>query len=95
MTDVMASRSAAGPEPRVTPGEDFRGRRTSPTRGQASRRGQLVAWAFLGPFMVAFLLFVIWPLIHGIYLSLTDQSRTGGGGSFIGLENYSEALADP
>ncbi|WP_218221131.1 carbohydrate ABC transporter permease [Nesterenkonia sp. Act20] len=95
MTDVMAGRSAAGPEPRVTPGEDSKGRRTSPTRGQASRRGQLVAWAFLGPFMAAFLLFVIWPLIHGIYLSLTDQSLTGAGGSFVGLENYSEALSDP
>ncbi|WP_022873509.1 carbohydrate ABC transporter permease [Nesterenkonia alba] len=94
MTDVTADRSAVAPEPETVeegPGISTAGR----TRGQARRANQLIAWAFLAPFMLAFFLFVIWPLAHGIYLSMTDQSLTGAGGSFIGLENYAEALSDP
>ncbi|MGJ9406506.1 carbohydrate ABC transporter permease [Nesterenkonia aurantiaca] len=94
MTDVMADRSAVGPDPEVTPGAASGPRPAPPTQRQARRRGQLAAWAFLAPFMVSFVLFVIWPLVHGVFLSLTDQSLTGSGGSFIGLQNYSEALSD-
>ncbi|WP_203135438.1 carbohydrate ABC transporter permease [Microbacterium sp. JZ31] len=61
-----------------------------------TRRGeQLVGWAFLAPFLVAFVLFLVWPVVHGLYLSFTDQSLTGAGGAFIGFANYAEALADP
>jgi multiple sugar transport system permease protein len=69
---------------------DFRDRRTT-----GSGRDQLVSWAFLAPFLIAFVLFLAWPIIHGIYLSFTDQSLTGAGGSFIGFANYAEALSDP
>ncbi|OAZ40203.1 sugar ABC transporter permease [Microbacterium arborescens] len=54
-----------------------------------------MAWTFLAPFLAAFLLFLVWPLLHGLYLSFTDQSLTGAGGSFIGIANYVEALGDP
>lgn len=54
-----------------------------------------VAAGFLAPFMLAFFLFVIWPMAHGIYLSFTDQALTGAGGSFVGFENYAEAFTDP
>lgn len=90
MTDVVADRSAIGPQSEVVPAAA-----PAMTARRSRRRGQLIAWAFLAPFMAAFLLFVVWPLIHGIYLSMTDQSLTGAGGSFIGLENYTEALGDP
>ncbi|MEV7632404.1 sugar ABC transporter permease [Microbacterium sp. NPDC089318] len=59
------------------------------------RREQLVSWAFLAPFLIAFALFLIWPILHGIYLSFTDQSLTGAGGGFVGVANYAEALGDP
>lgn len=59
------------------------------------RREQLVSWAFLTPFLIAFALFLIWPILHGIYLGFTDQSLTGAGGGFVGLANYAEALGDP
>lgn len=54
-----------------------------------------VAWGFLTPFLIAFLLFLVWPIIHGIYLSFTNQSLTGAGGAFVGFANYAEALTDP
>ncbi len=63
--------------------------------GGGSRREQLVSWAFLTPFMIAFVLFLVWPIVHGIYLSFTDQSLTGTGGGLVGFANYAEALSDP
>ena len=63
--------------------------------GSSRNREQLISWAFLAPFLLAFVLFLAWPIVHGIILSFTDQSLTGAGGSFIGFANYAEALADP
>lgn len=58
------------------------------------RRDHLAGYAFMAPFLILFALFLVWPVIHGLYLSLTDQSLTGHGGQFIGLANYLEAFAD-
>lgn len=58
------------------------------------RRDHLAGYAFMAPFLILFALFLVWPVIHGLYLSLTDQSLTGNGGQFIGLANYFEAFAD-
>ncbi|MFE7195014.1 carbohydrate ABC transporter permease [Microbacterium oxydans] len=73
------------------------GSRTTPRgrRAGSRNREQLISWAFLAPFLVAFALFLVWPIIHGIILSFTDQSLTGAGGSFIGFANYAEAFTDP
>ncbi|WBO66524.1 carbohydrate ABC transporter permease [Streptomyces camelliae] len=50
---------------------------------------------FVAPFLLLFTVFVIWPLLRGVYLSFTDANITGQGESFIGLGNYREALEDP
>ncbi|WP_091227507.1 carbohydrate ABC transporter permease [Microbacterium sp. 3J1] len=73
------------------------GSRTTPRgrRAGSRNREQLISWAFLAPFLVAFVLFLVWPIIHGIILSVTDQSLTGAGGAFVGFANYAEALTDP
>ncbi|WP_221356263.1 carbohydrate ABC transporter permease [Streptomyces beigongshangae] len=65
--------------------------------GRAVRRGQGFqhgAW-FVAPFLVLFALFVIWPLLRGVYLSFTDANISGDATSFVGLDNYREALDDP
>jgi multiple sugar transport system permease protein len=65
-------------------------------RGRQSRQGgNLAGWAFLAPFLVFFALFMVWPILYGIYLSFTDQSLAGTGGSLVGFANYAEALSDP
>ncbi len=64
---------------------------TAPRR--ASRKSG-AGYAFMAPFLVLFLLFLVWPVLHGIYLSFTDQSLTGNGGELIGFANYAEAFAD-
>ncbi|MFJ2504114.1 carbohydrate ABC transporter permease [Microbacterium sp. AGC62] len=73
------------------------GSRTTPRgrRAGSRNREQLISWVFLAPFLVAFALFLVWPIIHGFILSFTDQSLTGAGGSFIGFANYAEAFVDP
>jgi multiple sugar transport system permease protein len=49
---------------------------------------------FVAPFLALFALFVIWPLLRGVYLSFTDANISGDGASFVGLDNYREALHD-
>ncbi|MFE9623319.1 carbohydrate ABC transporter permease [Streptomyces sp. NPDC006527] len=49
---------------------------------------------FVAPFLVLFALFVIWPLLRGVWLSFTDANISGEGASFVGLDNYREALKD-
>ncbi|MFC4137715.1 MULTISPECIES: carbohydrate ABC transporter permease [unclassified Microbacterium] len=72
------------------------GRAASPRRRHAGGRDeQLVSWAFLAPFLIAFVLFMAWPILHGFYLSFTNQSLTGAGGDLVGGANYAEALTDP
>ena len=64
--------------------------------GRRSRQGgNLAGWAFLAPFLVFFALFMVWPILYGIYLSFTDQSLAGTGGALVGFANYAEALTDP
>jgi multiple sugar transport system permease protein len=50
-------------------------------------------FAFLLPALIFTGLFVLFPLLHLFYLSLTDTSLMGGG-KFVGLANYSKALGD-
>ena len=83
-TSTMSNRAAAAPTIAVTT--------TPPVRKR--RRDHVAGYAFMAPFLVLFVVFLVWPVIHGIYLSFTDQSLTGNGGQFIGFANYIEAFAD-
>ncbi|MEU7469584.1 sugar ABC transporter permease [Streptomyces sp. NPDC044984] len=46
------------------------------------------------PFLVLFALFMLWPLVQGAWMSLTDTSLSAHDPSFVGLDNYTEALGD-
>lgn len=48
---------------------------------------------FLIPFIIVAVLFLIVPILYGLWLSFTSQSLMGNGG-WIGLENYKEAFGD-
>ena len=79
---------------------DRRAHGNAPSRparpGYPSRRSRdnLTGWAFAAPFLVFFLVFLVWPILYGFYMSLTGKSLTGANDSLIGLANYAEALAD-
>jgi len=66
--------------------------RVATGRGVARRRS-LVGWGFIGPFLAVFALVFLAPIGYAIYLSLF-RNRLIGGNSFVGLDNYAQALQD-
>jgi ABC-type sugar transport system permease subunit len=44
--------------------------------------------------MIAYAIFVIWPIITGLQMSFTDASLLGGASNFVGLDNYRGLMKD-
>jgi multiple sugar transport system permease protein len=64
------------------------------SRGRVSqRRGWLVVWPFVLPFLFFYGLFLIYPAIQVVLLSFTN-SDLAGRGQFIGPANYLELAVD-
>lgn len=57
------------------------------------RRTRWIGLAYLAPALLFVALFVMWPLAHLVWLSLTSESLLGGG-EFVGFENYTKAFTD-
>jgi multiple sugar transport system permease protein len=62
-------------------------------------RRLLVAFGFLGPFYVPFLLFFVAPILYAVFESTMSMERTGGvmgtvSEQFTGLRQYSQVLTD-
>ncbi len=73
---------------------------TGPFKASAARRGGLAreavgAYLYLLPTLFVLFLFVYWPLLQSLYLSLHDWNLLRRGGPFVGLENYLRVLSDP
>jgi multiple sugar transport system permease protein len=60
----------------------------------STRRNAYVGLAWLAPTLAFIGLFVLWPMAHLVWLSFTSTSLLGGG-DWVGLANYREALTDP
>ncbi|MFF9690837.1 carbohydrate ABC transporter permease [Streptomyces sp. NPDC014623] len=71
----------AAAEPRPSPPPARRGRRS------------WTGWGFLGPFAAVFALVFLAPLAYSVHLSLFRDQLVGGT-TFVGLDNYSQALQD-
>ncbi|MGW6843311.1 carbohydrate ABC transporter permease [Streptomyces sp. NPDC054958] len=66
----------------------------SPPRSRSrGRRNALVGWGFAGPFAAVFTLVFLAPIGYAFYLSLM-RDRLIGGTSFVGADNYVQALGD-
>lgn len=55
---------------------------------------EIGAISFLAPFLIIFLIFFIWPVLNGIYVSLHEW-RILGKVEFVGIENYIKVLSSP
>jgi multiple sugar transport system permease protein len=65
-----------------------------PPRPPAPRnRRSWTGWGFIGPFVTVFALVFLAPLAYSIYLSLFRDQLIGGT-TFVGLDNYQQALTD-
>lgn len=65
--------------------------------GARARLGRMLqhgGW-FVAPFLVLYGLFVLLPVLRGVWLSFTDAEISGGSADFVGLANYREAFSDP
>ncbi|AXK44340.1 carbohydrate ABC transporter permease [Brachybacterium saurashtrense] len=71
---------------------------TTSTRSVPTRRRRKddtkLALLFIAPASVGLLVFLVWPLLTGIYYSFTEYT-TLTPPQWVGLENYSRLLADP
>lgn len=59
------------------------------------RREEVAAYVLLSPYLLAFVLFMVYPSIQGLYLSFTDARLGRVDAKLIGLENYLYVLTDP
>ncbi|MGN6761553.1 MAG: carbohydrate ABC transporter permease [Leifsonia sp.] len=77
--------------------------RTARPRGASpirrARSSSLIAWAFMAPFGVVFLLFTALPIVISLATSFTDMRstdlRTPFNVDFVGIQNYLALLSDP
>ena len=56
------------------------------------RREALVAWLFVSPTVVGFLIFFVGPLLAVFYYATTEWNLLSGESTFIGFENFADAL---
>ena len=65
-------------------------------KGDTARRTDFTGYLFVLPFLIAYGLFLVWPVILGLRMSFFDWSLVGTGTTdFLGLANYRELFADP
>ncbi|THA71009.1 sugar ABC transporter permease [Streptomyces sp. A0958] len=86
MTTTAPAGAAAPPQqpPSSTP--------AAPRRRRSLTRG---GGLFVLPFLVLFGLFLVWPVVQGLWMSLTDASLSLRDTEFVGFANYTEAFGDP
>lgn len=56
-------------------------------------RRDLGAYAFLLPYLLAFAMFTVIPVVFGVYVSLHKWSEVSGNQGFVGLGNYTSLLS--
>jgi multiple sugar transport system permease protein len=78
----------------TSPGSVRRTHATPPIRRRRRRDDRKIALVFIAPASVGLLVFLIWPLISGIYYSLTEYT-TLTPPKWVGLDNYRAMFADP
>jgi multiple sugar transport system permease protein len=64
------------------------------TRRQRARSDAGLAWLFIAPALIGFLIFFIWPTLRGIYLSFTSFNLLTPP-EWTGLDNYVRMVNDP
>jgi multiple sugar transport system permease protein len=77
-TDVVAAEPVADREVKARKG--------------SGRRDDLAAWLFLAPYLALFLVFVIAPILLGLWISLHSWNFVLPTKPFVGIDNYKDLL---
>lgn len=59
--------------------------------GAGRKKGRWVHFAFIGPHLIVFIIFVFIPIVFGIYVSFTQWDLIGAP-KWVGLDNFKEIL---
>ena len=59
-----------------------------------NRANQIRPWLFLAPALIALGLYLAYPVVETLRLSLTER-LPGGGSTFVGLDNYRQMAGEP
>lgn len=70
-------------------------RRSKKRRLTHKQREILWAGIFLSPWFIGFFVFMVGPMLWSLWLSFTDYDPLLPETTFLGLDNYREAIADP
>jgi multiple sugar transport system permease protein len=89
MANELAVEAVSRPGAGMPPRRGRAGGRTA-GRGVAAPRRTGIAYLFLAPFLVLFIVFVAAPAVFGLWISLTNWSPFRASQSFVGLKNYIE-----
>ncbi len=68
-------------------------RSNSLTSGKG-RRDNLVGYAFVLPFLILYVIFTLYPIVQGFWISLHNWELVGTNIQFVGLNNYQRLLTD-
>lgn len=68
---------------------------TAPKRRRSSRRDGRAAVLMLGPNLILFTIFIVIPIVGGLYLSFTTWNINNGAPKWVGFANYRKLFADP
>ncbi len=76
-------------------GPDQHGSRGAPANRWAPRLRRLGPYLLLLPVFAFIVVFVFWPVVYSVYLSLLDWRLGFGSSRFVGLRNYARLFAAP
>jgi raffinose/stachyose/melibiose transport system permease protein len=68
-------------------------RRATRVKSRVARRALLIGWAFLLPAVIAYCLFVLYPLLTAVQYSLYKWNGIGAS-TWVGLSNYGQIFTD-
>lgn len=74
---------------------DLRRKRSNQPANLYIGRDHLKGYLFVAPALVAFAIFMFWPLIYTFYLSFFKWNMVKPVKEFVGLQNYVKILTDP
>jgi multiple sugar transport system permease protein len=87
-----AGAATGGPRDEAVSAAPARSRRRG-GRAPAPGQGRLTPYLFLAPYLVLFVLFVLAPIVYGLWISLHDWDFTLPGKPFVGLTNYTDLFS--
>ena len=63
--------------------------------GRRRRKTNVLAYLLAGPILIYEAVFVLYPIVQGVRLSMTDASLGSADSSFVGAKNYDRLFHDP